>query len=267
MKGILTLVRFLLIAGIAVGLFMFMEKDNNTFSSEGYIGESMIEIKDGKMTPEALLAFGRLSDPQISPDGEHLIYGVSYTSVEDNRSCRNIFISRKDGSERQQLTKSGKSISNARWIDGGKGLAFIMGGQIWTGKLTCRSGRWTLKNLLQISDIPSGVSEFKLSPDQSKLIYVSTVKSDVKSPADCYADLDKANAYTTDDLMYRHWDHTVMELPHSFIADFCADKAKSVVPSSSTDILAGEAGNYELPAEPFSGSKRSMVSKRLRLPC
>ena len=75
----------------------------------------------------------------------------------------------------------------------------------------------------------------------------------MKSPADCYADLDKANAYTTDDLMYRHWDHTVMELPHSFIADFCADKAKSVVPSSSTDILAGEAGNYELPAEPFSG--------------
>ena len=88
MKGVLTLVRFLLIAGIAVGLFMFMNKESNKLSSEGYIGESKIEIKDGHMTPEALLAFGRLSDPQISPDGEYLLYGVSYTSTEENRSCR-----------------------------------------------------------------------------------------------------------------------------------------------------------------------------------
>ncbi len=253
MKGVLTLVRFLLIAGIAVGLFMFMNKESNKLSSEGYIGESKIEIKDGHMTPEALLAFGRLSDPQISPDGEYLLYGVSYTSTEENRSCRNIFISKKDGSERQQLTESGKSISNARWINDGKGLAFIMGGQIWTGKISCKGGRWALKNIRQISDIPSGISEFKLSPDQSKVLYVSTVKSDVKVPSDCYADLDKANAYTTDDLMYRHWDHTVLEIPHSFISDFSADKEKSVIPTSSTDLLAGEPANYELPAEPFSG--------------
>mgnify|MGYP007119988987 CR=1 FL=1 len=57
--------------------------------SADYIGPSQIEIKDGKMTPEALLAFGRLSDPQLSPDGKHILYGVSYTSIEDNRSCRN----------------------------------------------------------------------------------------------------------------------------------------------------------------------------------
>ena len=75
----------------------------------------------------------------------------------------------------------------------------------------------------------------------------------MKTPSDCYSDLDKANAYTTDDLMYRHWDHTVLEIPHSFIADFSSDKEKSVSPASSTDILAGEPENYELPTEPFSG--------------
>ena len=51
--------------------------------SADYIGPSQIEIKDGKMTPEALLAFGRLSDPQLSPDGKHILYGVSYTSIEE----------------------------------------------------------------------------------------------------------------------------------------------------------------------------------------
>lgn len=253
MKSILTLVRFLFIAGVAVGLFYFMNMNNNTLSSEGYIGKNEIVITDGKMTPEALLALGRLSDPQISPDGEHILYGVSYTSTKENRSCRNLFICRKDGSEKVQLTESGKSISNARWIKGGEAIAFLMEGQIWTGEIKYSKGEATLKRTRQISDIPAGISEFKLSPDESRLIYVSTVKSDVKAPVDCYEDLDKATAYTTDDLMYRHWDHTVMQLPHSFIAEFSSDETKSITPSSSVDILDGEPGNYELPAEPFSG--------------
>lgn len=232
---------------------MIMGKNRNSFTGEGYIGESDIVIENGQMTPEALLALGRLSDPQLSPDGEYILYGVSYTSIKDNRSCRNLFICRKDGSERQQITKSGKSISNARWINGGKGLAFIMGGQIWTANIRTGKEGWKVTGLTQVSDIPAGISEFKLSPDQSRLIYVSYVKSDVKTPADCYEDLGKANAYTTDDLMYRHWDHTVMEIPHSFIADFSPKAAASVTTETSTDILAGEPANYELPTEPFSG--------------
>ena len=253
MKIIRTLARFLVLAGIAVGIVMIMGKNRNSFTGEGYIGESDIVIENGQMTPEALLALGRLSDPQISPDGEYILYGVSYTSVKDNRSCRNLFICRKDGSDRQQITKSGKSISNARWINGGKGLAFIMGGQIWTANIRTGKEGWKVTGLTQVSDIPAGISEFKLSPDQSRLIYVSYVKSDVKTPADCYEDLGKANAYTTDDLMYRHWDHTVMEIPHSFIADFSPKAAASVTSETSTDILAGEPANYELPTEPFSG--------------
>ena len=253
MKLIRTLARFLVLAGIAVGIVMIMGKNKNSFNGEGYIGQSDIVIENGHMTPEALLAFGRLSDPQMSPDGEYILYGVSYTSTADNRSCRNLFICRKDGSDRQQITKSGKSLSNARWINGGKGLAFIMGGQIWTANLKQGKDGWKVSGLTQISNVPAGISEFKLSPDQSKMIYVSYVKSDVKTPADCYEDLGKANAYTTDDLMYRHWDHTVMEIPHSFIADFSPKAEMSVTPEVSVDILEGEPANYELPTEPFSG--------------
>ena len=128
-----------------------------------------------------------------------------------------------------------------------------MGGQIWTANIRTGKEGWKVTGLTQVSDIPAGISEFKLSPDQSRLIYVSYVKSDVKTPADCYEDLGKANAYTTDDLMYRHWDHTVMEIPHSFIADFSPKAAVSVTPETSIDILAGEPANYELPTEPFSG--------------
>ena len=46
---------------------------------EAFIGKPEIKIKDGVFTPEAMLAMGRLSDPQVSPDGTKILYGVSYT--------------------------------------------------------------------------------------------------------------------------------------------------------------------------------------------
>ena len=224
--------------------------ENDAISSEGYIARSEIKIEEGHMTPEVLLAFGRLSDPQVSPDGKHILYGVSYTSVSDNRSVRNLFICNLDGSDNQQLTTSGKSINNARWSSDGKHIAFLMGGQIWTAGISNEGGSWKLDDVRKVSDVPAGIGEFKISPDEKKVMYISYVRSDVKSPTDCYSDLDKATAYETDDLMYRHWDHTVKEIPHTFVANFGFD-GKEI--KEGKDILEGEAELYELPTEPFGG--------------
>ena len=251
MKNMKITVSLLMLAAIAIGILLFMKNGNETLSSEGYIGRSEIVIEDGKMGPEALLAFGRLSDPQVSPDGEYILYGVSYTSVEENRTCRNLFICRLDGSGTQQITESGKSLSNARWSTDGKNILFLMGGQIWKAEISLRrNGEWSFCNPRQISDVPGGIGEFKMSPDGKKVMYVSYIKSAVKSPSDCYADLDKATAYETDDLMYRHWDHTVMEIPHTFVANI--DLSDGTM-SEGTDLLAGEKELYELPTEPFGG--------------
>ncbi len=212
--------------------------------AEGYIGKSEIVIENGHMTPEALLAFGRLSDPQVNPDGTEILYGVSYTSIEDNRSVRNLFICNLDGTDNRQLTQSGKSINNARWLPDGRHIAFLMGGQIWTAEIDGSE----LKGIRQISDVEKGIGEFKLSPDGGKVMYISYVKSHVKEPSDCYADLDKATAYETDDLMYRHWDHTVIEIPHTYVADFNMDGI-----GEGKDILTADEALYELPTEPWSG--------------
>ena len=237
-----------------------MTREKNDFQTEGFIGRSTIEIPDGKMTPEVLLSYGRLSDPQVSPDGQYIMYGVSYTDVAQNKSVRNLRIINVDGSDDVLLTQSGKSISNARWSADGKHIAFLMGGQIWTARISHKapkgegtSSTWKLSNLRKVSSVEAGISEFKLSPDESKVMYVSTIKSSVKQPSDCYSDLDKATAYTTDDLMYRHWDHTVLEIPHTFVADFKFSGKKEITSSTSVDILASEPELYELPTEPFGG--------------
>ncbi len=244
--------RVLIALALGTAIILIMKTTTKNFDAQretSGIGRSDIRIEDGKMTPEVLLAFGRLSDPQVSPDGTRLIYGVSYTSIEENRSCRNLFISDVNGEGKQQLTFSETSISNARWY--GDGLLYLHGGQLWSAPLQEKDGVWKLGKAEKLSEIPAGISEFKLSPDERKILYVSTVKSAVDAPSDRYADLDKANAYTTDDLMYRHWDHTILEVAHSFVAAF--DGKSLIVPETSTDILAGEKEIYELPTEPFNG--------------
>ena len=257
MKTLRTILSLLTLTALAVGILIYM-KDNNTnnetaLSSEGFVGKNEIVINDGHMTPEALLAFGRLSDPQVSPDGEHILYGVSYTSVADNKSVRNLYICKLDGSDNQLLTQSGKSLNNARWSADGSQIIFLMGGQMYVMPVSNATGKWEHGTARQLSDVPAGIGEFKLSPDQTKVMYISTVKSNVDKPADIYEDLDKATAYTTDDLMYRHWDHTVLEIPHTFISGFDLEEGAHITPENSTDILGNEAELYELPTEPFGG--------------
>ena len=212
----------------------------------GYIGQSDIRIEDGVMTPETLLEMGRLSDPQISPDGTRILYGVSYNSITDNRSCRNLFICETDGSHRIQLTRYAKSVSNARWSLDGSSIFFIQDGQIW--KATLKGDKLGKKE--KISNVQNGISEFKLSPDQCNLIYTSTIKnSAVQTPSDSDPALDKAQAYATEDLMYRHWDHWVTDIPRSYVAPL---NGQVITEANSMDIL-GEGNRFELPTEPFGG--------------
>jgi len=237
------------IAAASLSISSIMADKKTALTKEGHISKSEITIENGVMTPEALLAFGRLSDPQVSPDGKHILYGVSYTSTVENRSVRSLYICNLDGTDNQIITKFGKSISNARWSNDGKHIVFLAGGQMYTAGISHGKNGWALRKIRKISDVAAGIGEFKLSPDQTKVMYISYVKSNVKSPSDCYEDLDKATAYTTDDLMYRHWDHTVMEIPHTFVADFSFTGELG----EGTDILAGENELYELPTEPFGG--------------
>lgn len=214
-------------------------------TEKGYIGPSEIKIEDGVMTPETLLAFGRISDPQVSPDGQKVLYGVSYTDIAKNRSCRNLFLSNIDGTEQRQITRYASSVSCARWAPDGKSIYFIQGGQIWKAPL----GGKTLGARRQISNVPSGISDFKLSPSADRILYISTVPGPVKTPTDVDPALDKAQAYITEDLMYRHWDHWVTETPRTYIAPIA-----HIDPEHSTDILGSEP--YELPTEPFGGAEQ-----------
>ncbi len=214
--------------------------------ASAYIGPSKVEISDGIMTPEVLLALGRISDPQLSPDGKHILYGVSYQSVEKNCSCRNLFLCNPDGSGKVHLTRYAKSVNCARWSADGGSIYFVHDGQLW--KAPFKGNK--LGKKVKLSDIPAGIGEYKVSPDESMVLYTSTIKNTaLVQPADTDPALDKAQAYATENLMYRHWDHWVTEVPRSYVAPL---DGSLITPDNSKDILDSYE-LYELPTEPFGG--------------
>ena len=234
--------------GLAAGLFISMK--HNAKQQSGYIGKEPVTVENGVLTPEVLLKFGRLSDPQLSPDGSRILYGVSYTDIAENRSCRNLFVCNADGSDPVQLTRYAKSVSAAKWSKDGKWIYFIQEGQLY--KAAVKKSK--LGGKVKLTDLPAGVSDYKLSPDEAQIIIVSSIKNPgVDQPSDIDTTLTKAQAYVTENLMYRHWDHWVTETPRSFYASMGNG---IITPDKCFDILAGEDLGIELPTEPFSGAEQ-----------
>ena len=206
------------------------------------IGKSDIRIKDGRMTPEALWAMGRIGGMNVSPDGKRVVYTVAYYSVPENKSNREVFVMNADGSDNKQITKTGFAENEAVWIKGGTKIAFLCNesgsSQLWEMNPDGTDRK-------RLSDYDKDIEGFAFSPDEKKVLFISQVKT-VNSTADKYPDLDKATGVIITDLMYKHWDEWVEEIPHPYIASFDGKQLTDI-----TDIMEGEP--YESPMKPFGG--------------
>lgn len=207
-------------------------------TNEELITRSSINVENGRLTPEIMHSMGKVSEPQISPDGSKILYGVTYTSIPQNKNNRELFVMNVDGSDQKQLTSTPNSENNARWINNGSEIAYLMGGQLWIMKADGSGAK-------KISDYEAGINEFAFSPNGSKILFISEVKV-TKKAVDLWPDLDKANGRMYSELMYRHWDHFVETIPHPFIADFNGADLSNI-----KDVLEGEP--YEAPVLPLSG--------------
>ena len=84
------------------------------------ITRNQLTLDSDIMTPEVLWSFGRLGDVQVSPSGDKILYGVSYYSIEQNSSNRELFLMNADGSGKVQLTETTENESNAIWHPDGE---------------------------------------------------------------------------------------------------------------------------------------------------
>ncbi|MDO4195835.1 MAG: peptidase S9, partial [Prevotellaceae bacterium] len=204
------------------------------------IGKSNIQLASDRMTPEALWAMGRISDYQVSPDGQSVVYQVGYYSVEQNKSHHVLYTMNIDGSNQQLLTTSAKSETDASWIDGGKKIAFLSGGQLWTMNADGTDRK-------QISRLERDIEGYSFSPDEKHVLTIESLPFTGSIEAKP-ADLPKTTGRVVNDLNYRHWDHYVESITHPFVYNI---SPLGELEGAGIDILEGEP--YECPLAPFGG--------------
>ncbi len=248
MKQILTA----LCAIIALHFSFFI----NPIGAQDMIGKQNIKLTSDLMTPEALWAMGRISSYAPSPDGQQIVFQVGYYSVKQNKSHHMLFIMNADGTDRRQLTTTAKNETDPAWIDGGRRIAYLTDGQVWSMNTDGTDRR-------QLTNDETEIEAFKFSPDQKHVILIKSFPyhgSIQENPSD----LPKATGRRITDLNYRHWDHYVESIAHPFVASIANDGTVD----AGTDILAGEP--YECPLAPFGGIEQldwSTDSKTIAYTC
>ena len=213
------------------------------------IGKSDIKVESGLMTPEALWAMGRIATATASPDGKQIAYQVGYYSVKENKGHQVLCLVDANGKNNRQLTTAATSETDPAWIEQGRRIAYLSGGEVWAMKAD-GTGRE------QLSNSGGSIEAFKFSPDGKKVILIKSIPYNgiIKKNPD---DLPLATGRLATDLMYRHWDHYVESIQHPFVADVTESGI-----SEGEDIMKGEP--YECPLAPFGGIEQLNWSRDSR---
>ncbi len=115
------------------------------------------------------------SDPQISPDGEWIVYRRIGFDILSDRAEGNLWMLRADGSQHQKLSSRETSESSPRWSPSGDRLAFVSstdeGSEIYMYWLA--SGKFA-----RLSQLPGSPSSLTWSPDGTRLAFSMVVEAD-----------------------------------------------------------------------------------------
>ena len=156
---------------------------------------------------EAMWQLKRLGNDVVSPDGSKIIYRTSAydfdKGVEQPNATSLFKIIHTDKKNETTLLQNSKDIlGNLTWMSNTEIIFFAKQNgskQIIRQNVDGTNGR---------SLTPNGcdhIEEFIVSPKGNYILALQTVRVD-KGVKEKHPELTKANAYVTNDLMYRHWD-------------------------------------------------------------
>ncbi|VAW16348.1 Prolyl oligopeptidase family protein, partial [hydrothermal vent metagenome] len=96
----------------------------NVKEASDYIPKTT-ELTSDIMTPEVLWSFGRVGGAQVSPDGQSVLYTVTYYNIEENKPYRDIYIIPSAGGDAKNITNTPENEFNALWRPDGKQIGYL----------------------------------------------------------------------------------------------------------------------------------------------
>ena len=205
------------------------------------------------LTAEDLVMMDRVSDPQVSPSGDEVVFVRRRTDLNANRGRTDLWAVGLSGGPPRRLTEHPAGDSSPRWSPDGESIYFLSSrsgsSQIW--RLATAGG-----TPQQVTDLPLDVGNLVLSPSGRRLAFTMEVFPDCDTP-NCTVRRLAANAANPesgvgfDRLIVRHWDSWKDgRRSHLFVM------ASNGGPPR--DVTAGFSG--DVPSKPFGGAEEITFS-------
>jgi dipeptidyl aminopeptidase/acylaminoacyl peptidase len=193
-------------------------------------------------------AMDRISDPQVSPDGQWVAFVVRKTDLDANRGRTDLWLVRTDGTGLRQLTSNPEADSNPRWGPDSRMIWFVSGRSGWSQVWRIRIDGGEAE---QVSKEPLDVGNLLVSRDGQYIAFTMDVFPDGNGVEATKKKLDqieqsKSSGRVYERLFVRHWDTwSDGRRSHLFVMPVSGGKAVDVMAKMDADT----------PSKPFGGTE------------